>query len=229
MWRYLSISIAMTDSPSPTALRGAAPKRQRGHDRVAAILQASTALFLDKGFEAVTMTEIASASHTAIGSLYRFFPSKDAVADALLRQYTESLGAGLAHVRARVADMQAPALADALVDFMSGLHAERGVALALVDARGLDDSRRALRGTMLDSLKDLLGTVLPGASDAHLQTMALAVLHVLKGVAQMPDGSAPAPALLDEYRRMLRAYLQTGVAPDVKPNLETNLEKMRCA
>jgi len=215
----------MTDSPSSTFLRGAAPKRQRGHERVAAILQASAALFLDKGYEAVTMTEIASASHTAIGSLYRFFPAKEAVADALLRQYTESLGAGLAHVRARVAALEhatrADGLTDALVDFMAGLHAERGVALALVDARGLDDSRRALRGAMLDSLKELLGAVLPGASEARLQTMAPAVLHVLKGVAQMPDGSAPAPALLEEYRRMLRAYL--------KASMETTTEALRCA
>jgi AcrR family transcriptional regulator len=207
----------MTDSPSPTFLHGAAPKRQRGHERVAAILQASTALFLDKGYDAVTMTEIASASHTAIGSLYRFFPSKETVADALLRQYTESLGAGLAQLCARAgADpdagagrqgMDAAALADALVDFMSGLHAERGVALALVDARGLDDSRHELRGAMLDKLKALLGAVLPGVPEERLPMMALAVLHLLKGVAQMPDGSAPTAALLDEYRRMLRAYL----------------------
>jgi AcrR family transcriptional regulator len=216
----------MTVSPSPAAMRGAAPKRQRGHERVAAILQASTALFLDKGYEAVTMTEIASASHTAIGSLYRFFPSKEAVADALLRQYTESLGEGLARLRARVTDMRAPALADALVDFMAGLHAERGVALALVDARGLDDSRRELRGAMLDSLGALLGAVLGAHVDkARLATMALAVLHVLKGVAQMPDGSAPPPALLDEYRRMLRAYLENSMETSV----ETSVETMRCA
>lgn len=197
----------MNDTPSPTALRGAAPKRQRGHDRVAAILQASRALFLEKSYDAVTMTEIASASHTAIGSLYRFFPSKEAVADALLRQYTESLGTGLARLRAGASAMGAHALADALVDVMSGLHAERGVALALVDARGLEEGRGALRGMMLANLAELLRTVLPGLVAGRADTMALAVLHVLKGVAQMPDGSAPPSTLLDEYRRMLRAYL----------------------
>src|SRR5579875_3390969 len=94
---------ARADVPADAgaSARGAAPKRRRGHDRVAAILAASTALFLDKGYEAVTMTEIAAASHTAVGSLYRFFPSKDAVADALLRQYTERLGSGLRGLRAR--------------------------------------------------------------------------------------------------------------------------------
>lgn len=195
----------------PPSARGAAPKRQRGHERVAAILAAGTALFLDKGYDAVTMTEIAAASHTAIGSLYRFFPSKEAVADALLGQYAERLGAGLADLRARAATMsttrRAHALADALVDFMQALRAERSVALALVDARGLDDSRRQLRTAMLAQLTELLRAVQPTLPEARLQPVAMAVLNVLKGVAQMPDGSAPPPALLDEYRRMLRAYL----------------------
>jgi AcrR family transcriptional regulator len=204
----LATSAATEPAPDATGARGAAPKRQRGHERVAAILATSTALFLDKGYDAVTMTEIAAASHTAIGSLYRFFPSKEAVADALLRQYTDGLGAGLAHLRARARGMGAGALADALVDFMQALRAERGVALALVDARGLDDSRRQLRSAMLAELCELLRAVLPALPEARLQPVAMAVLHVLKGVAQMPDGSAPPPALLDEYRRMLRAYLE---------------------
>lgn len=194
-------------SSEPSSTRGAAPKRQRGHERVAAILAAGTALFLDKGYDAVTMTEIAAASHTAIGSLYRFFPSKEAVADALLGQYAERLGAGLADLRARAAGMRARELADALVDFMQALRAERGVALALVDARGLDDSRHQLRTAMLAQLTELLRAVQPTLDAARLQPVAMAVLNVLKGVAQMPDGSAPPPALLDEYRRMLRAYL----------------------
>lgn len=203
----LATSAATGPASDAAGARGAAPKRQRGHERVAAILATSTALFLDKGYDAVTMTEIAAASHTAIGSLYRFFPSKEAVADALLGQYTDGLGAGLADLRARARGMGAGALADALVDFMQALRAERGVALALVDARGLDDSRRQLRSAMLAELCELLRAVLPALPDARLQPVAMAVLHVLKGVAQMPDGSAPPPALLDEYRRMLRAYL----------------------
>jgi AcrR family transcriptional regulator len=58
------------------------PKRQRGHLRVAAILEAGVAVFTEKGYDAATMTEIAARSGTAIGSLYRFFPSKDVLADA---------------------------------------------------------------------------------------------------------------------------------------------------
>jgi hypothetical protein len=38
--------------------------------------------------------------------------------------------------------------------------------------------------------------------------MALALLHVLKGVGQVPQGEPHERARLDEYRRLLRAYLQ---------------------
>ena len=38
------------------------------------------------------MTEIAARSNTAIGSLYRFFPTKEVLADALLDRYWEQLG-----------------------------------------------------------------------------------------------------------------------------------------
>ena len=76
--------------PSQKSTQAIAPKRQRGRDRVAAILEAATQLFIDQG-AAVTMTEIAARSGTAIGSLYRFFPTRDALVATLLERYTEDL------------------------------------------------------------------------------------------------------------------------------------------
>src|ERR1700734_338123 len=67
------------------------PKRERGRTRVAAILDAGGAVFAEKGYDAATMTEIAARSNTAIGSLYRFFPTKEVLADALLERYAQQL------------------------------------------------------------------------------------------------------------------------------------------
>ena len=64
------------------------PKRERGKLRVAALLDAGAALFVEKGYDATTMTEIASRAGAAIGSLYQFFPSKEALAEALVARYT---------------------------------------------------------------------------------------------------------------------------------------------
>ncbi len=59
------------------------PKRARGKQRVAALLQAAAAVFAEKGYEAATMTEIAARAGAPIGSLYQFFPVKEALADTL--------------------------------------------------------------------------------------------------------------------------------------------------
>jgi AcrR family transcriptional regulator len=65
------------------------PKRERGKQRVAALIDAGAELFAEKGYEATTMTEIASRAGAAIGSLYQFFPSKEALAEALFDRFAE--------------------------------------------------------------------------------------------------------------------------------------------
>src|ERR1700761_4676248 len=91
-----------------TAARARAPRRARGRARVAAILDAGAAVIAERGYAAATMTEIAARSATAIGSLYRFFPTKEALTDALLQRYVAEIEASLAAIRAK-----APALGPA--------------------------------------------------------------------------------------------------------------------
>ena len=67
------------------------PQRQRGHERVASLLEADTACFVEKGYDAATMTEIAARAGASIGSLYQFFPTKEALAQALMVGYVETL------------------------------------------------------------------------------------------------------------------------------------------
>jgi hypothetical protein len=58
-----------------------APLRANGKLRVAAILEAAAAVIGEKGYEGATMAEIAARSATKIGSLYRFFPNQESVAE----------------------------------------------------------------------------------------------------------------------------------------------------
>ncbi|WP_245639904.1 helix-turn-helix domain-containing protein [Paraburkholderia heleia] len=87
-------------SPTPVAqtARPTEPKRERDRRRVAAIMDAAVAVFTEKGYDAATMTEIAARSSTAIGSLYRFFPTKEALAEALLLRYAQQAKNGLAEL-----------------------------------------------------------------------------------------------------------------------------------
>ena len=72
------------------------PKRQRGHERVAVLLEAAAKVFLEKGYDAATMTEIAAAANYSIGSLYQFFPTKLLLAEALHIDRLQHFNAALA-------------------------------------------------------------------------------------------------------------------------------------
>src|ERR1700761_2898172 len=88
------------------------PKRARGKQRVAELLQAAAEVFAEKGYEAATMTEIAARAGAPIGSLYQFFPVKDALADSLVQNYVALLAADLQALQARAAQLEVPALVE---------------------------------------------------------------------------------------------------------------------
>ncbi len=107
------------------------PKRERGKQRVAALMDAGAELFAEKGYEATTMTEIASRAGAAIGSLYQFFPSKEALAEALFNRFAERAAASFAQVEARAPGCSARELADLLIDHKLAQATDRDAAIAL--------------------------------------------------------------------------------------------------
>ena len=59
--------------------------RRRKDTRPAELLDAALAVFADKGFTAARMEDIAARAGAAKGTLYLYFPSKEAVFEALVR------------------------------------------------------------------------------------------------------------------------------------------------
>jgi AcrR family transcriptional regulator len=204
---------------TPPSADARAPQRQRGRLRVAAILEAGAEAFREKGYDAVTMTEIAARSGTTFGSLYRFFPSKEALANALLAQYAQRTLDRLAELAEQAAAMNAAALADALIDFMLKLKAERSFAVALMEAGAGDGDRRdAFRAALRANVSLIVRRAFPECSQAKAQAMTAVLLHILKGLATAaPEKPAEAQLLRTEFRDLLCLYLasrRTG-APEV--------------
>src|SRR5476649_1654167 len=96
------------------------PQRQRGHERVASLLDAAAACFVEKGYDAATMTEIAARAGASIGSLYQFFPTKEALAQALLGGYVETLQLRLKKLAASSPDWDGDQLGTQLIRFLVG-------------------------------------------------------------------------------------------------------------
>src|ERR1700744_96221 len=97
-----------------------APKRQRGKQRVAELLAAGAAVFAEKGFEAATMTEIAARADAPIGSLYQFFPTKEALADTLVQNYAGLIAKDLEALEHRAAELEIDLLVDSLFKLLRG-------------------------------------------------------------------------------------------------------------
>jgi AcrR family transcriptional regulator len=208
----------------PSSADARAPQRRRGRLRVAAILEAGAEAFREKGYAAVTMTEIAARSGTTFGSLYRFFPSKEALANVLLAQYAERALDRLAELAERAPTLTPAALADALVDFMLKLQSERSFAVALMEAGAGDgDRREAFRAAFRASVSLIIRRAFPDCGQAKAQAMTAAVLHILKGLATAaPEKPAEARLLRAEFGDLLRLYLGSRAAgtPGVPRTLE---------
>src|ERR1700728_1934852 len=110
------------------------PKRERGKQRVAALSDAGAELFAEKGYDATTMTEIAQRAGASIGSLYQFFPSKEALAEALFLRYAARAAERLDSFAKLAPGLKPAQLADLLVDMKLEMHSHRDAAIALSES-----------------------------------------------------------------------------------------------
>lgn len=67
------------------------PKQARSQKRIEHVLDVADRLFAEVGFESATTIEIAARAETSIGALYRFFPDKVAILNALAARYIDQI------------------------------------------------------------------------------------------------------------------------------------------
>ena len=137
----------MSSETEITAAR--VPKQQRGKQRVAELLRAATTVFAEKGYEAATMTEIAACADAPIGSLYQFFPDKEALADTLVQNYAALLATDLKALEASASRVNTGKLVGALFGVLRAHPRERDAALPIVEARMDPPTRRTTFRPML--------------------------------------------------------------------------------
>ncbi|WP_375478362.1 TetR/AcrR family transcriptional regulator [uncultured Jatrophihabitans sp.] len=139
-----------TATSAPRALRADA---QRNRDQ---LVEAAGELFGDRGIEA-PLDEIARRAGVGIGTLYRHFPTRDALVEAVYRREVRMLCAGVDdQLAGRRPD---EALASWMRDFAGYVARKRGMAMALKALLGADselfaESHRQIRhaiGTLVSA------------------------------------------------------------------------------
>ncbi|NBP52207.1 MAG: TetR/AcrR family transcriptional regulator, partial [Actinobacteria bacterium] len=105
-----------------------APRQDRSRRTVERILAAAAHIFDEDGYAATTTNEIAAMAEVSIGSLYQYFPNKDAILVALGRRHVETVAAGLTHLLGGVGpDADLRAVIDVVVRFLVDQHAHDGL------------------------------------------------------------------------------------------------------
>ncbi len=185
------------------------PKRERGKQRVAALIDAAAELFAEKGYEATTMTEIAQRAGASIGSLYQFFPSKEALAEALFNRYAERAVESFAGVETLAHGRSPRELADLLIDYRLALRTDRDATIALSSSvAGIVERRKPLGDALRGRIAMILSAANGSLSEEEAAVAAVIVSQIMKMIPALAatKDARPSP-LIAEARKLLTLYI----------------------
>jgi len=159
------------------------------------------------------MAEIAARSSTKIGSLYRFFPNKEVLANALIAHYHEGVHNAFDELDSRIQSLSISALADFLLDLMVDLH--KGAGPTMKRLLEIPEVLSVKRGEFSRSIhKHIVRTLTlrsPGLTSNKAQDMAVVILGNMKTMAAFSDSADQSvrPGAIEELREMTRIYLKS--------------------
>jgi len=190
------------------------PRQERGRRRVARILDAAEAVFAEVGYEAATNTQIARHAQTSFGSLYQFFPNKEAILEALVERYARELRA--LHDRElslEAARLPLPVLLDravgALAEFKASRPAFWPIFYGSQTSGKLSEAADGLLGEVVGRLDAIFAVRAPTLEeDARglYARIAVEVFRALLPVALEGDEAHKA-RVVSETKALLLAYL----------------------
>lgn len=155
--------------------------RKKGLLRVESILTAGATIFVDKGFDAATMTEIAELAGASIGSVYQFFPTKDSIADVLRARYGDDICARWDALRLSNQGWTGEDLAQCVFRITAETLKDNPSFSPLMVVRNRPGSNVAkVRRRYADALIRLLQSRMPALSAAELRAAMMVVHQIVR-------------------------------------------------
>jgi AcrR family transcriptional regulator len=191
------------------------PRQERGRRRIDALLDAADALFGEVGYEAATTNAIARRAGASVGSLYQFFPDKEAILRALAARYREQLRAVHdAVLNAETARLPWPALYDRIVDALADFHAAhpgfRPLFHGSTTSAELARAAAELDAECVRRADAMMAAGLPDLDPERRRLYAVLNVEVLKALLRVAESGDRAwrARVIAEAKRMLHAYMR---------------------
>ena len=99
------------------------PRQDRSKSTVDSILGATTRVLVKRGFDGLTTNAVAAAAGVSIGSLYQYFPNKEALVAALIDRHCEEMNASILAELTRVANLPLAQAARCVIELTIRAHA----------------------------------------------------------------------------------------------------------
>lgn len=192
------------------------PQQERSRRRYAAIVDTAAELFATNGFDATTMEAIAAASGSAIGSVYRFFPNKQAVFRAVADLALERAQAVFIETMsiAQRGELEWGEVLDRTLDAFAEFHSREAAPRAVfANLQLYGEYAEADQQMIREFIAATAGVISLWAPEVPLETrqiIATMIVHTASGILVLSHRESPATAaaMLDHTKLMLRRYLE---------------------
>ncbi|AXG77959.1 TetR/AcrR family transcriptional regulator [Streptomyces paludis] len=193
------------------------PRRRqaRGERRIAQLLEAAATVFCTTGYTAASTSSIAREAGVSPGTLYQFFPNKEAIAvelgDRLLKQWHTTYGEALtpAHIALPLEE-----LLDAVLDPLIRFSLDNPAFGALMhgsDVPGhIAREHDVLHSTSLARVEEIIATYCPDMPRADATRTARTAFTIYKGGLDLILAAEPdeREAYIAELKTVLYRYLR---------------------
>jgi AcrR family transcriptional regulator len=207
------------------------PRQLRSQITVTAILDATVRVLLDRGYPGTTTNLVAEVAGVGIGSLYEYFPNKEALVAALVGREVDRFVTALEREMSTTLDRPFPeALRGALAAALDELEARRDLVRVLVVEYPYV-GRLSVIGRLPRRIAELAAYCLRrwgdqlsfGDHPANYYVLANMLGGVYLSQTLAPVAPVPRAEMLDALSAMLLRILEPRARPRETPESRTNL------
>jgi AcrR family transcriptional regulator len=187
------------------------PQLERGERRVVQLLETAAVVLAEFGYEAATMTEIANRAGASIGTVYQYFPNKEALVQALRNQYVAEMVHRREQLEEATVGMTVAQMAHHLVEVTACFVNEHPAYYAVLDAPVKNQRSPQERQRLREGIAKAFRSRKRGLSPETAFQMANVALQILKSMHALYSDADPQEwqALVKEYKRAVAAYLES--------------------